>query len=722
MRTRRSNRNKSYVTEPYDLGEDFEEIEEPPLPKRAKVAEDEDDNFSGSNHGSSGDEEDVEQDEKDLEVVISSDSEGSSSESEELEDFAQSGNRRQGSKAERTTAVKLPDQYLGLAPISTDTHVPRGYAGYVDRNVRGRNMLKSWYGPEPIGILTAAQMFDQWSGWSLLPPKETIPEQGYARQGTWVKDIFERESVSADNWLRRLYQDHVREVARVPLSEQEALPYIQEQGSIPVLLGPPAAQTEVKLVPGQGMAVTNSGVPVNEDDESSEGPVGWIVDTGGIAISLDWAYGRTHEVQLVAMAILPLGDQEFDGFNREVAQVNSQSSGTIQLWEFTGKKTDNDTYAPSNVPPKLRKTIFTGQGRVRRVKWNRACAHLAVLSSSGTVCVIDFADDLGEAEYGRATRSHQIAIPTDTMLEKLVHPLASCNLVNEDSVKATAMSWINVNRLAIGYSDGSIALWSIYPNCLVSRHVVHHAPIVDMASAYPTFPYLVASNPMGGTSKIIDLRAPSYETTDVPATAINIASNLMSWSDHLLGFFTNVPSSNVLNTRVAFMHHSRYPITRRILTSSRLLTALAVGRTHPFLLVGTIDGSLWAINPQYELVLARRTVSDRIKIFQHEHRPGSHFASDSPARQRGASRVLQGFRPEKNNHDPKRPRKASTQTTKLNGDAPSDPTKGILPEPLSRITAVEWNPNQGWGCWAAAATASGIVRVMDLGLDRKKPR
>jgi transcription factor C subunit 6 len=45
---------------------------------------------------------------------------------------------------------------------------------------------------------------------------------------------------------------------------------------------------------------------------------------------------------------------------------------------------------------------------------------------------------------------------------------------------------------------------------------------------------------------------------------------------------------------------------------------------------------------------------------------------------------------------------------------------GMLFEPLSRVAGVTWNPNAGFACWAAVALASGIVRVMDLGLAELK--
>jgi len=43
-------------------------------------------------------------------------------------------------------------------------------------------------------------------------------------------------------------------------------------------------------------------------------------------------------------------------------------------------------------------------------------------------------------------------------------------------------------------------------------------------------------------------------------------------------------------------------------------------------------------------------------------------------------------------------------------------------EQLTAITKVAWNPNLRFGTWAAAATASGIVRVENMAVDLDKER
>jgi transcription factor C subunit 6 len=314
-------------------------------------------------------------------------------------------------------------------------------------------------------------------------------------------------------------------------------------------------------------------------------------------------------------------------------------------------------------------------------------------------------------------------------------------LVAEDAVKATSMTWAGASRIVVGYSDGSVALWSIGPTRMISRHPIHHNAVVSVASGYPSMPYVVTSIPVGGTARVVDLRSPSYETTAAQSLLINPQPNLLAYSDHLLGFFSIFPSSNALNTVVGFMHHSSFPLVRRVFTGESFLTCLSVGRTHPYLLVGMTDGSLWALNPMVELFTSRREPSDRVKVFKHEHRPRNLFAADSPAAARGASRLLQGFAMEKN-HNPRTETKSVTskaagkkaKPAKKPGGAQAaaaaaaadendeeaaalDPSRGVIHEPLSRITVVEWNPNEGYGCWAACAMGSGLVRVMDLGVE-----
>ena len=290
------------------------------------------------------------------------------------------------------------------------------------------------------------------------------------------------------------------------------------------------------------------------------------------------------------------------------------------------------------------------------------------------------------------------------------------------------MTWVNVNRIAAGYSDGSVALWSVSPTRLLSRTPVHHGQVVDIASGYPTMPLLIASTPVGGAIKLIDLGSPSYETTEFQAPMINTQPGLLAYNDHMRGFFSIYPSARSINTVLGFMHHANFPLFRTVFTGECFPSCIAVGTMHPYLLIGLVDGSLLCLNPQTELFSGRFDPTFRIRLFQHEHRSAQFHPMDSPAAVRGASRIVHGFVAEKNrNPKPevktttkksKGPRKSAAAEDEDEADkaANSDPKRAALQDAGTRISAIAWNPNDGYGCWAAAAMASGLVRVMDLGI------
>ena len=186
------------------------------------------------------------------------------------------------------------------------------------------------------------------------------------------------------------------------------------------------------------------------------------------------------------------------------------------------------------------------------------------------------------------------------------------------------------------------------------------------------------------------------------------------------------PQSRVINTMVSFQRASHFPLPKTVYNSDSLVSCLAAGKCHPFLLVGSLDGSLWALNPLTELFSQRSKVTLRIRLFQHEHRPKLLFPPESPASKRGVSRIVQGFAVEQNRNihgegkpGPKKTSKAPKTMMDDDEDERAGPAEGpkiALHESLTRITAMEWNPNDGYGCWAAVAMGSGLVRVMDLGL------
>lgn len=412
MRTRRSNRVKSYVAQTYDLGEGSEAEEVPERLKGFQDNEAGDEDFAVSEGGASpvGDQENDEdesrneEDEDDKDLVLSSNSDTSTSELEDLHTYLRY--RHHGSKGERPAWLREPGQYLSINPSPTDTHVPRGYAGYFDRNVRGVGLVRALYGPDLQRLKVAAGFLGRWIDWSLLPPRELAPKPNQARGGLWSNDTFRKERAFAERWLRRVHTEQPRRLTFSSVSFEEAQLYSMKPSSLPVMVGPSGSQVEITISVGQSIPLSDSGLPFRSDDGQSKGPTGWMLDVGGLAVSLDWVPRRSTEIQLLAMAILPFSDQSDPSEGQKAAEPESQSHGIIQIWEFASVKGGENTYLPSASPPKVRKTIFTDQGRVRRIRWNPACNHLAILSSIGVVWVADFDDDdFSGAEYGESHES-----------------------------------------------------------------------------------------------------------------------------------------------------------------------------------------------------------------------------------------------------------------------------------------------------------------------------
>ncbi|KAH7310511.1 hypothetical protein B0I35DRAFT_358518 [Stachybotrys elegans] len=695
MRTRKANRNKRYTLEKYDFESSSDERE----PRKRKDADDKDDNFDVEAAAeSAGDE-----DENLAERAPVSES--------DLSDVVDTpGNRRKTIKP--ASVGPAPTGYLDIEPLPAEGHPPRGYFGPFDRSFRGGHLVRTWYGGDSDSVELVQDMLDRWMDWTVLPPKQLDSETATDAKCVWQQDFEEKEKYFADLWAEQAH-DFLLTRDITPLSVEESLPYRMPHVSMPVLVGPLTAQQEIHVVPGCAYPVSQSNIPFDHDPDEGRVPAGWLLDVGGIVVGMDWARSQDSP-QTLAMTVIPHSDQEIYNYEAETLNPDHQRHGVLQLWDFEGTAPEDGFSRPTITTPKLRKTLCFAYGRVRRVKWNPMVYLLAVICGDGCVCILDPGHD-GDESFDFVNK-----------------PAASLSLREEYSIKATALTWVTVNRLAVGYSDGSIGLWSIHPTRLLSRHPVHHSLIVDMASGYPSMPYIVASSPVGGVSKLVDLRAPSYEATEVQTLSINPQPNLLAWSDHLLGFFSLFPSSSVLNIVVSFMHHAHYPLCRRVVTVESFLTCLAVGRTHPYLLVGTAEGSLWALNPMVEIFSRKREPSDRIKLFHHEYRTAPMFPEGSPASGRGAARIIQGF-PVERNTNPRTETKTLLKRAKkgkrgkaeeadneddMDEDAPIDPTRGVVHDARTRITVVEWNPNKAYGCWAAVAMASGLVRVIDLGLEK----
>lgn len=178
------------------------------------------------------------------------------------------------------------------------------------------------------------------------------------------------------------------------------------------------------------------------------------------------------------------------------------------------------------------------------------------------------------------------------------------------------------------------------------------------------------------------------------------------------------------------------------MTVESQVTCLGMGPCHPYLLVGTSDGSLWATNVLRKIMGYREKVN-KMRILKHEYRPAQ--TGQDQARSRGVARITNGYFPEVNDHpranftgkaaENKKSKKKKKAQKKGQDDIDDiDDDDGfdnmdeggamtfatgplIVEDPHTRITTIAWNPNAVFSCWAAVAMGSGVVRVTDLGIE-----
>ncbi|KAK4458270.1 WD40-repeat-containing domain protein [Cladorrhinum samala] len=474
-----------------------------------------------------------------------------------------------------------------------------------------------------------------------------------------------------------------------------------------------------------------------------------MFDVGGIPLALSWAPLTSRTRQVLAVATVPFADQESNPLGEVNMNKTAMTNGSVQLWEFMAEEADEGLATPSTKPPRFLGAKCFDWGRPKRLQFcpvtmNASDLHntygmLAVLCSDGRVRIMD---------------TNAIHDSPNPIFEWMESPVVTFGLDNDYNIEITCLTWVNTNRIAFGHTDGSITLWSVYPKKLLQRHGVHTTYVIDICSAYPSSPSLVASIPVGGCATLTDLYQPSSEFTYFPVPAISFQPNLLCWNESMQGFMALYPSSTP-NTTIAFLHHRFFCQARSICTGPNTLTCVSAGSTHPFILVGCADGSVFSCNALQKLFKQKGEPLRKIKIFEHEYKPIEHGAEDSSdaeivggePRPRGAVRILQGFLPEVNDDPRTEKRKEMDRKKRLerknNGKKRGRPKKSggameealneeedregeleerlasrvVTHEPLTRVTAVAWNPNTHFSCWAACAMGSGLIKIMDLGVE-----
>lgn len=652
----------------------------------------------------------------------------------------------------------------------SDLRQTRMHDGPLKSWTRAQQLLVILYGPEQAHIQVMRGLLRKWFHSQTLP--NISNGEGGMMHSPWLAEDYEdKERRWSQSWYGKYRAaSHELQKSRKIRSEHIDMFKPPPQELI-CFIGPFHQQQQIRTSYGSGNAVAQSGEPLTNESSAPRPPKGWLLDTGGIPLSIGWAPLRGHREQFLAVCTVPYADQELKEHDARDADAEEKKRGSVQIWSIPCHREDAS-------PAHLVTSLQFDFGRSKRIQWcpvappnDHTVGMLAVLCGDGQARVLEvLKSQTVQDNYGKLASGFSVLVlvTNSAPLEWILSPVATLGFTNEYMVQATCLTWVNTNRVCLGHSDGSVSLWSVYPQCMLMRRSVHNSHILDIASGFPSHPYHIATSPVSGSPTLTDLNLPSAETTCIPIpNALNFQPNLLDWNDHLQGYFNMYPSPTPHKIELGWSHVRYFVESRVVITTSSPLMCVASGRTHPFTLVGCADGSLWTTNPLRVLIKDKSDDIHKLKIMEHEFRPaprtrlpdvvapvGEQQQPPPHPVSRGAVRILQGFKPEVNSNPQadlareqdkprfarwrrKKPSKGSSRRKANNAaeaeessseeEGPTktesmalvkalDRSKAVIHEARTRITAAAWNPNIEYGWWAAAAMGSGLVKIMDLGI------
>ncbi|KAI0144285.1 hypothetical protein GGR57DRAFT_482640 [Xylariaceae sp. FL1272] len=633
-------------------------------------------------------------------------------------------------------------------PSDTGQRWTRAYHGPLKRWTRLHELIDWWYGENPDRRLIVDEFMRIWWQHQLLPPRLSTPAHLQRARHGWMDENFAADQRMKYRELQecRLVHQIPQQTATIVDKEKvfhEFLP--QTGGYLKVLLGTVSDQRSYTIQYGESISCSDSGTPIDNGGSSDTTIGGWLLDVGGIVVSMSWAPTVGEVDQLLAIAVAPFSDQAFYRNLGDMPQPSDQKQGTVQILRFEAIKDGTNTIRPSGRAPRLAHLLCFSWGRVSKIHWcpiqltiEDPARLLGVLCGDGKLRILSVRNSSGQ--------------DVNEVFEEIETPLVTFEPPNEAALEITCFTWINMNRVAAGLSDGSVVVWSVSPPRFLQRHPVHSAAIMEIASGYPTDPWIVATIPIGGLMTMTDLRLPSAEVTYHPSAMVSLQPNLLAWSPLIRGFASIWPSAFAGNPNISFLPLKSFPLCRHLITVDGQPTCIGISGCHSYALVGTTDGSVWVSSMLHKLSTYRK-ITYKVKIFQHEFRGALSSeggdCEDGQANCRGTSRIVHGFLPRPNQHpvsvkmaetqrqNRKKGKKGKTKdkgksTAKSKrppgpgegeGDEEAAMTSGpgpiILNDPQTRVTVTAWNPNAEYSWWAAVAMGSGLLRVIDLGVDAR---
>lgn len=455
---------------------------------------------------------------------------------------------------------------------------------------------------------------------------------------------------------------------------------------------------------------------------------GWTLNVGTSVQCLEWVPNQSTNTQYLAISTLQ-ASASVSKDSPETAPAYTPSPGPsyIQVWKIVARRFRNDPH----LPPELRLTICNEWGHAKEFKWcptprdarEQDAKHqlslglLAGVFADGYVRVLDVSlDEQSESEpsYVEYKSAAFAAKPTDAI--------------------CTCVTWLSASDIAVGCSNGYVAIWNIYPLLNADRtghadtiptsgampapyfyETIHSSYIVAIVSAYPSHPNLVCTSSSSGYLRLTDIRSPASDYVLSPR--VHWAPSTIRYCAALSCFITPDEGGMIKGLPLR-----RFWSQFGFVKGDSEVTSLALGHAHTSILVGFADGTLLASNLTQRFLMARSKAMLQQKVWRHEWARSKVDANDNhnnegegEAHERrqsqGTSRITEGYKVEDAILAPMLTDLNKKEMTRI----------GIVPymytttyDEETAVRSINWNPNEAWGGWAASGMGSGLVRIENL--------
>ena len=692
-----------------------------------KLVEDDSDEFRSDALSRNEDEEgEDEDDDHDGDSLAGDSSDGSAIQTpvEEYEDAHSYASTDPGSPGVPTTVSrKTEDHRPGRDPNTRSRGMP-------ENPVRHGNMMsvtRVLTGTGIEDILHVVEARDKWGADPTLPRRVNLchglchtdeKRQMEATVGwDWYYDQGGCETLAQRQNLHTLTTDEAYKYSGPHLAEQD------------FLMGPYGSQKRFQLPLSQGLPLDRAW----DSPAAKRRRHGWMLNVGTHVRCMDWVPNRERQVQYLALTIAkPRGPPS----ELPPAFTPAPVPSAIQIWSFPhiDPTTDQEKTLESSESPALRMLLCTEWGEVNQLKWcpvprtgrktqpfADSLGLLAAVFSDGSARVLDVQIDQSES----AVASVQAYKYRSAAFE--VNPL--------DGNLSTCLTWLSASDLAVGFSDGHLAIYNIYPEEISEKADVpngntpqepsaghnpnpspwlelplHSTYIIALNSAYPSHPSLLLSSSLSGYLRLTSLVAP---TTDyVFSSRTRAPPTSLAYCDALLSAVGPEESSETIKVWGLRCFYTSFHCGQLPAPPGPGNCIMDVGKCHPTTAVGCTDGSVIVTNPMRK-ILHKKQASYQQCIFKHEWRPDPKSAADGESavddtgKRHGLSRITEGYKLEAVNMRQKQFLRKMKQ---------NEPTTTIHEEETA-VTALAWNPNVSCGGWLAVGWGSGLVRVEDVAID-----